>query len=575
VTFDQIVHEVLERMSLTSADAQLRVGAAVNRHYRRITSLLGMETTRIVVVHDVMTVGLATVSFQGIEKIDRIFDVSDPTTRRMVPEVSLHRQRMTPPGTSAPGAWAMQEAGPDYVVVLFDTVPQLAYALQADGWVTRAELVAGDEPLFPASFHDVLTWFALSEELLRKEKTQLATAYEGKAEALLNDLRFHLADTHTRELRQGSHPPGTTSMGGGTGSGPHGGSSYTQTGDVTFDRPGTGVPPFFVAADNNGIVTNLNSDMVDNEHAAQLHDLALATGTLPLDHLPAVPSKTLLGRDAAGVGPVAPLPVGGGLEINAQLQIADLGVATAKLADLSVTTPKLAALAVTTAKIADANVTTPKIADANVTFAKLENLAAGKLLGRGSAAGAGAPQPIDVGAGLLLTGTVLSVTVAAKPFMAWTALSNRPPAAAFATPDYRNGHAVLDFDGVTDEEAVFEGVLSPGYGGSGLTIDLWVALTTAVAGNFRFQVAFERMDVSSLDIDADSFAAFNSAGGVAPATSGQFLKLSIPFTSGAQMDGLLAGEAFRLKVRRDADGTSGTDDITTDAELLRVALREV
>jgi hypothetical protein len=40
------------------------------------------------------------------------------------------------------------------------------------------------------------------------------------------------------------------------------------------------------------------------------------------------------------------------------------------------------------------------------------------------------------------------------------------------------------------------------------------------------------------------------------------------------MDSLAAGEPFRLKVRRDADGTSGTDDIATDAELVRIVIRE-
>jgi len=50
--------------------------------------------------------------------------------------------------------------------------------------------------------------------------------------------------------------------------------------------------------------------------------------------------------------------------------------------------------------------------------------------------------------------------------------------------------------------------------------------------------------------------------------------VSPAFTDGAQMDSLANGEAYRLKIRRDADGTSGTDDITTDAELVAVVLRE-
>jgi hypothetical protein len=40
------------------------------------------------------------------------------------------------------------------------------------------------------------------------------------------------------------------------------------------------------------------------------------------------------------------------------------------------------------------------------------------------------------------------------------------------------------------------------------------------------------------------------------------------------MDSVAAGEPFRLLVRRDADGTSGTDDIATDAEVYRVVIRE-
>ena len=156
----------------------------------------------------------------------------------------------------------------------------------------------------------------------------------------------------------------------------------------------------------------------------------------------------------------------------------------------------------------------------------------------------------------------------------FTPLSNEPPASAFATIDTRNGHVVLDFDGATDEEAVFSGVLPANYAGGGLTIDTYWAFTSATSGSLRVQTSIERIDVSSLDIDADSFATANSAGGTAPGTSGQVIKVTTTHTTGAEMDSLAAGEAFRLKIRRDADGTSGTDDITTDAENLRVVIKE-
>lgn len=156
----------------------------------------------------------------------------------------------------------------------------------------------------------------------------------------------------------------------------------------------------------------------------------------------------------------------------------------------------------------------------------------------------------------------------------FTPLQNEPPASAYATLDLRNYHPVLDFDGTTDEEAVFTGILPNHYSGNGLSIRAFVSFTSATSGSARLQAAIERMDASSLDIDADSFAAFQSDGIGAPATSGQIIMFSITLTSGAQMDSLAAGECFRLKIRRDADGTSGTDDITTDMELVAVEVRE-
>lgn len=152
---------------------------------------------------------------------------------------------------------------------------------------------------------------------------------------------------------------------------------------------------------------------------------------------------------------------------------------------------------------------------------------------------------------------------------------NEAPASNPATADLRNKHPTLDFDGSTDEEAVWSHVLRPGYAGGWLRVSTWWSFTSATSGSLRVQAAIERINTSSLDIDADSFAAFRSTDGTAPSTSGQVIKTDITFFDSAQRDGLTAGELFRLKIRRDADGTSGTDDITTDAELLMVSMVEV
>jgi hypothetical protein len=64
-----------------------------------------------------------------------------------------------------------------------------------------------------------------------------------------------------------------------------------------------------------------------------------------------------------------------------------------------------------TAQIDNNAVTTGKIADDAVTYAKIQNVsAASKLLGRGSADGAGDVEEISLGTGLSMSGTTLSVS---------------------------------------------------------------------------------------------------------------------------------------------------------------------
>jgi len=157
----------------------------------------------------------------------------------------------------------------------------------------------------------------------------------------------------------------------------------------------------------------------------------------------------------------------------------------------------------------------------------------------------------------------------------FTPLSVSFPASNFATPDLRNNHPTLDFDGSTDEEAYFEGVMPSNYGGGSVVVDIYVGFSSATSGSVRFQTDFERVASGGTDLDADSFTgSMQSAGGTANGTSGILSKVSITHTAGAQMDSVAAGEPFRLLVHRDADGTSGTDDITTDAEVYRVVIRE-
>lgn len=155
----------------------------------------------------------------------------------------------------------------------------------------------------------------------------------------------------------------------------------------------------------------------------------------------------------------------------------------------------------------------------------------------------------------------------------FTPLMNEPPASAFATMDTRNSHPVLDFDGATDEEAVFTGIMPAHYSAAtGVTVKVHVAFTSATSGTANIEAMWEL--VTGLDIDADSFAAMQDVGVTPNATSGIETVGSIVFTAGAQMDSVVAGSLFRLKIRRDADGTNGTDDQATDMELLGIEVVE-
>ena len=155
----------------------------------------------------------------------------------------------------------------------------------------------------------------------------------------------------------------------------------------------------------------------------------------------------------------------------------------------------------------------------------------------------------------------------------FTALNNEPPSSNYATVDTRNGHVVLDFDdGSTSESAIFSGVMPQHYAGTtGVTVYLHYSMTSATSATVDWDVSFERIGDSQLDIDSDSFAAVNSVDNTTvPGTSGHVDIVSVAFTNGADMDSVAKGESFRIKVSRD----SNSDDASGDAELYKVELRE-
>lgn len=152
-------------------------------------------------------------------------------------------------------------------------------------------------------------------------------------------------------------------------------------------------------------------------------------------------------------------------------------------------------------------------------------------------------------------------------------LGYEPPASNMATLDTRNNHPVLDFDASTDESAIWTAIMPQNYSGGGITVYIHYAMTSATSGNIIWQSAIERIGEATQDIDSDGFASANSSATTAvPGTSGHIDILTIAHASGAEMDSVAAGEAFRIKINRDADNVS--DTATGDAEILSVEIRE-
>jgi hypothetical protein len=153
-----------------------------------------------------------------------------------------------------------------------------------------------------------------------------------------------------------------------------------------------------------------------------------------------------------------------------------------------------------------------------------------------------------------------------KTYAVFTATDNQPPASAFATLDTRNSIAVLDFDDATDKSAVFVSIIPEAASlGSGLKIRLHWMAATATSGDVVWDVSLERM---TTDLDSDSFDTIASGTAAANGTSGILTVTEITLTT---IDGVTAGDGYRLKVTRDAN--NGSDSMSGDAELVVCEVR--
>ena len=116
--------------------------------------------------------------------------------------------------------------------------------------------------------------------------------------------------------------------------------------------------------------------------------------------------------------------------------------------------------------------------------------------------------------------------------------------------------------------------MPPHYAGGGVTVTVGWMATTATTGTISLDVAFKSVTDDADDLDTKAFAAANNANPTTANVSGEVDYVTVTFTDGADMDSVAAEEYFRLNVTRDADGTTSTDNMTGDMELVFVSIKE-
>lgn len=137
----------------------------------------------------------------------------------------------------------------------------------------------------------------------------------------------------------------------------------------------------------------------------------------------------------------------------------------------------------------------------------------------------------------------------------WDMLSNMYLGANPATPDQDGDVHVRAFVNGTDQFLEVHGVMPVHYAGTtGVTLTFYSMTPSggATSGNFAWEAAFASI-TTGVDAPATkTFAAVNTTGAVATNGTARVETIStITFTDGADMDSVVAGESFKLRINRD------------------------
>lgn len=207
MTYTQIVQRIADRLNLTATDSITRIGLEVNDRYRRVTSSIGLTSTRFTSI-DVevdpsdLSSTLPDVEINDISKILKVMLVVD-TGIVVLGEVTPTEISDITAGSANPTRYTVKRMSSQSVIITLDTFPTDTFTLRVEGYETLFDLSGSLEPDFPEDFHDILIFGPMADELRKMEKYNEADKFEAQFEQRISDLRMFIAKSQYLRIYQG------------------------------------------------------------------------------------------------------------------------------------------------------------------------------------------------------------------------------------------------------------------------------------------------------------------------------------------------------------------------------------
>lgn len=194
-----MTQHIAEAMNLSNPESIARIARNINVRYKRVTSAIGLITTRREEVSQTATIGSRFMTFNGLEKLDVVFrkvGTKNYTLEEITNDEMLEANLRDEP----PLKFSVFSVAPQSVTIKLDCIPTTAFTLFAHGLADTSTLSNNDSPAFPESFHDILIHGVMADEYRKKEKPAESRESEVYYEQRLSDLKMFIAKSAYLEL---------------------------------------------------------------------------------------------------------------------------------------------------------------------------------------------------------------------------------------------------------------------------------------------------------------------------------------------------------------------------------------